>query len=132
MTDSILGTTKNSLGLHDDYTVFDQQIIMHINSVFSDLNQIGIGPVEGFEIQDAAATWDSYLLSNSRFSGVKSYMYLRVKMLFDPPTTSFHIAAIKEQIEKWEWRLSVLRESGIWIPGLETPLEIDGGNAVGG
>lgn len=132
MSDSILNGTKKALSIPEDYDVFDADIIMHINSVFSTLNQLGIGPVDGFEIEDADATWTSYLLSNPKFNFVKSYMYLSVRLLFDPPTTSYLIDALKDQKDQFEWRISVLREGGAWaaVPG--SLADVDGGNAVGG
>jgi hypothetical protein len=116
MSDSILTSTKKTLGLAEDYTAFDPEIIMHINSVFSTLTQLGVGPIEGFEIEDAEAEWSSFLLGNAPFNFVKTYMYLRVRMLFDPPSTSFHLTALKEQAQEHEWRISVLRENGTWVP----------------
>jgi hypothetical protein len=114
MSDSILANTKKLLGLVDDYTAFDDDIIIHINSVFMILNQMGIGPENGFAIEDASATWDYFLDDDLRLSSVKSYMYLRVRMLFDPPTTSYLITAIKEQIQEIEWRLKTQREGVSW------------------
>lgn len=111
MSDSILTSTKKALDVPEDYTVFDGNIIMHINSVFSTLNQLGIGPVEGFEIEDDSPTWTQYLLGNARLNCVKSYMYLRVRYLFDPPATSFVLAAMKEQMNELEWRISSERET---------------------
>lgn len=113
MSDSILESTKKVLGLPPEYTVFDSDIIMHINSVFTTLNQLGIGPEHGFAIEDSSTTWTSYLGTQLGYSPVKSYMALRVRLLFDPPATSFHITAIKEQIQEFEWRLSVQRENGV-------------------
>lgn len=132
---SILNSTKKALGLSADYTVFDTDIVMHINSVFSVLNQMGIGPFDGFEIEDETTTWDHFLLGNPKFNMIKTYMYLRVRNLFDPPATSFLIEAMNKQREELEWRLSILRESGAWVysGGLSVSLaDVDGGNAVGG
>lgn len=129
MSDSILDSTKRALDVPLDYDVFDQNIIMHINSVFATLNQIGIGPPEGFEIEDKNATWQSFIGTNVRYNSLKSYMYLRVRMLFDPPATSFLIDALTKQKDELEWRLSALREAGTWI----TPdVVIDGGDAGAG
>ena len=111
MSDSILVGTKKALDIPEDYDVFDTNIIMHINSVFSTLNQIGIGPVDGFEVEDDTATWTSYIGTNVRYNSVKTYMYLRVRMLFDPPATSFLIDAITKQKDELEWRLSALRRN---------------------
>jgi hypothetical protein len=111
---SILDSTKKSLNLAADYTAFDEDIIMHINSVFSTLNQLGVGPVEGFMIEDKDATWDAFLGSDPRLNHVKTYVYLRVRLLFDPPGTGFTTEAMKEQIKELEWRLNVQREDTEW------------------
>lgn len=116
MADSILTSTKKVLGIDDSYTAFDTDIIMHINSVFSTLNQLGLGPAQGFMIEDATAVWDDFLGTNSlKLNSVKTYMYLRVRMLFDPPTTSYLLTAMKEQITEHEWRLNVVREETAWV-----------------
>lgn len=115
MSNSILDTTKKVLGVPTEYDAFDVDILMHINTVFSTLNQLGIGPVDGFEVQDATPTWDTYLLGNPRYNMIKSYMYLRVRLLFDPPTTSYHLAALKEQVDELTWRINVLREETMWV-----------------
>jgi hypothetical protein len=104
---SILETTKKALGIAPDYDVFDSDIIMHINSVFFTLHQLGYGPDAGFQIEDEYATWDTFLGADPLLNSIKSYMYLRVRILFDPPATSYHISAMKEQIQELEWRLSV-------------------------
>lgn len=105
--DSVLITTKNALGIVKEYTVFDDVLIMHINSVFNTLNQLGVGPPAGFRIEDDKTTWDDYLGEDLNLNSVKSYMYLRVRLLFDLPATSFAITAFKEQIKELEWRLQV-------------------------
>lgn len=112
--DSILTSTKKILGIDADYTAFDVDIIMHINTVFSVLNQLGIGPENGFVIEDATATWDTFLGADPLLNSVKTYVYLRVRLLFDPPTTSFLLAAMKEQYQELEWRLNVKREGESW------------------
>lgn len=119
MAKSILDTTKKALGLDATNTEFDVDIIMHINSVFSTLNDLGIGPAEGFAIEDATPTWDDYIPANPRYNSVQSYMYLKVRMLFDPPATSFHITAIQKQIDEYEWRLNVKYENDTWVPPVE-------------
>jgi hypothetical protein len=116
ISNSILTSTKKILGLAEDYDAFDVDILMHINSVFSTLNQLGIGPLAGFAIQDDTATWDDILEDDLRLNSVKSYMYIRVRLLFDPPATSFHISALKEQAQEIEWRLNTQREGDIWVP----------------
>lgn len=114
MTDSILNSTKKVLGIAEDYTAFDADILMHINSVFSTLNQLGIGPDDGFAIEDDSVTWDTYLAGDLRKNSVKTYMALRVRMLFDPPVTSFTQEAMHQQIIEHEWRLNVVREGDAW------------------
>lgn len=131
MNDSILTSTKKALNLAEDYTAFDMDIILHINSVFSTLNQLGVGPSVGFMIEDKEATWSSFLGSDPRLNHVKSYVYLRVRLLFDPPNTGFTTTAIQKQIEEMEWRLNVQREDEEWIDPNFTPLRrgtiLDGG-----
>lgn len=108
--DSILDTTKKVLGLDSEYTAFDQDIMMHINSVFSTLHQLGVGPDAGFMIEDKTPTWTEYLGGDLNLNSVKSYVYLRVKLLFDPPPTSFALAAMEKQIAELEWRINIHRE----------------------
>lgn len=106
MTDSILDTVKKALGLGPDYTDFDIDIIMHINSVFSTLNQLGIGADAGFMIEDNTAVWDSFLTAEPRLNNVKTYTYLRVQMLFDPPTSVRVLDAKDAMIKELEWRIT--------------------------
>jgi hypothetical protein len=112
---SILTSTKKILGIAEADTAFDLDILTHINGVFSTLNQLGVGPVEGFSIEDATATWDAFLGVDPRLNNVKQYVYLRVRMIFDPPQTSYLIDAQKRQIEELEWRMNVYREETAWI-----------------
>lgn len=110
MGDSILDTTKKVLGITEDYTVFDPDIIMHINSVFSILNQLGIGPSNGFAIEDNTTNWSDYTAGSKNINDVKSYMYARVRLMFDPPSTSFGITALQDLAKELEWRLNVVYE----------------------
>lgn len=114
-TESILNSTKKVLGISEDDDAFDVDILMHINSIFATLNQLGIGPAEGFMIEDDGPVWDTYLAGDLNLNSVKSYMYLRLRLLFDPPQTSFHIEALSKQREELEWRLSTYRESTAWV-----------------
>ncbi len=114
MSDSILNSTKKILGLNDDYTAFDADVLMHINSILATLNQLGIGPENGFAIEDAVSTWDDFLGEDPRLNSVKTYVYLRVRLLFDPPATSYVITSMNEQIHELEWRLNVQREGTSW------------------
>lgn len=116
---SILTTTKKILGLPEEDTSFDLDIMVHINSVLDVLNQLGIGPEEGFVIEDASATWGDFLgetMGSNRkvMHSVKTYVYLRVKIIFDPPATSFAMDAMNKQIDEIGWRLNVMREGESW------------------
>jgi hypothetical protein len=122
MTTSILNSTKEKLGIAADYNVFDNQIIDFINAVFSTVAQLGIGPPDGFEIADDTAEWDDILVANRHLNAVKSYVFLRVRVLFDPPTTGYHVTAMDNQIKELEWRLNTYREEAAWVPPV-TPEE---------
>lgn len=105
--DSILDSTKKVLMISSDDPTFDLDIIMHINSVFSTLHQLGVGPKDGFEIEDRENTWAEFLGGNRIINSVKTLMYLQVRLWFDPPTTSYDLSAKKEQIQELQWRLNV-------------------------
>ena len=113
MEESILTSTKKALGLAGDYTAFDHDIIVYINSALTSLNQLGVGPTTVFSIEDSVAVWADLGVAESELGIVKTYLYLKVRMLFDPPTTSFLLDAIGKQITEHEWRLSNFRESNI-------------------
>jgi hypothetical protein len=104
---SILNSIKKLLGISEDQTHFDSDIIMHINTVFSVLTQLGVGPEEGFVVQDELATWDDFMSDDSKLQNVKSYVYMRVKLLFDPPQSSAVLSAMERIINEFEWRLNV-------------------------
>jgi hypothetical protein len=110
METSILNSVKKILGISEDYTAFDIDIITHINSVFSIITQMGIGPSEGFFIDDVLSEWSDFTSSSNLYNMVRSYMYLRVRILFDPPNNSFFLSAMEKQIQEYEWRLSTSRE----------------------
>jgi hypothetical protein len=111
---SILISTKKVLGIAEDYTAFDLDIITHINTAFSTLTQLGVGPPEGFMIEDEAPVWADFYADDLQYNAVKSYVFLRVRQLFDPPQTSYLIAATERQIQELEWRLNVHREETGW------------------
>ena len=116
MGQSILTSTKKILGIADDYTAFDLDVIMHINSAFSTLAQLGIGPAGGFMIEDKDDEWEDFLETDDpQYNSVKSYLYLKVRQIFDPPTTSYLITAVEKQIQELEWRLNTLREETAWV-----------------
>lgn len=128
----ILKEVKLSLGIADDVTVFNVALKMHINSAFGTLSQLGLGPDGGFEIEDGTETWADFLSEDLLFSPVKSYVHLRVQMLFDPPATSWVTVAAKEQLEELTWRISETREDTIPVsdpilPDEDLQFELDGG-----
>lgn len=111
MEESILISTKKILGLDANYVPFDLDIITHINAAFSILNQMGLGPTAGFSIEDETALWSEYETSAPKRNLIKTYVFLKVKSLFDPPTTSYLIDATENQIKEYEWRLNIFRET---------------------
>lgn len=108
--DSILTSIKKMLGISKEYDAFDAVLIMHINSVFMNLNQLGVGPNEGFSIMDETDQWTDFISEDQRLEAIKSYMYLKVKLLFDPPMNSSVTESINRQINELEWRLNVTAE----------------------
>jgi len=113
---SILTSVKKSLGLDEAYTAFDPDVTMYINGVLATLNQLGIGPDNGFQIADKTSTWESFLGTDPRLNFVPSYVLMRVRLLFDPPATSFGIQAIEAMIKEYEFRISTYREVSLWTP----------------
>lgn len=109
--ESILTSIKKLLGISEDYTQFDSDLIMHINSVFLNLTQLGIGPASGFTIEDESTEWTDFVNNDAQLQAVKSYMYLKVKLLFDPPLSSAVIESTNRMIAELEWRLNVAAES---------------------
>lgn len=107
IANSILHDVKQMVGQEWDDTTYDLDIKTHINSTFFDLQQIGVGPASGFAIEDENTLWDVYLLGNKNLNAVKSYIYIRVRLLFDPPTNSFLVDSLQKQVDKLEWRLMV-------------------------
>jgi hypothetical protein len=110
METSILNSTKKILGVDKGYTAFDADIITHINSAFAILSQLGVGPAGGFFIEDASDEWDDYIVNDNGYNLIKTYIFLKVRILFDPPTTSFLLTAMEKQIQEYEWRISNYRE----------------------
>jgi hypothetical protein len=142
---SILDSTKKVLGFDSDYTAFDPDVTMHINTAFFSLQQLGVGPADGFLIEDKTTTWDQFVPQQKMSAAVKTYVYLRVRMLFDPPATSFALDAITKQITELEWRLNVEAENMIKpnpeivvqtqvilpaAPGGEIPAEAEVGDII--
>ena len=105
--ESILTSIKKLLGIDAEYTHFDADLIMHINSVFMIMGQLGLGPEEGFSIADESSIWDDYIPNLQNVEAIKSYMHLKVKLLFDPPTSSAVMESYNRMINEFEWRLNV-------------------------
>lgn len=106
VNDSILTSIKKLLGLTEEDDSFDMDIIIHINSVFSILKQLGVGPEEGFSISDDSSVWTDFV-NDARLNDVKSYVYLKVKQLFDPPTVGAVAESTNNLIKELEWRMNV-------------------------
>lgn len=106
--ESILDSVKRYLGIVPEYTHFDADLIMHINTAFSILAQLGVGPKSGFSISDNTAVWTDFVPDDPRFSMIKNYVSMETKMLFDPPQTGPTNEALNRELTKLEWRLNVL------------------------
>ena len=105
-TDSILDTIKKLLGPDQSYNYFDQDIIIHINTAIMNLTDIGVGPKEGFSIKSSKEVWSDFIKDIKQFEAVKTYIYLKVKLIFDPPLSSSVIELFEKQISEIEWRLN--------------------------
>ena len=108
--ESILMSIKKLLGIEAEYTIFDTDIITNINMSLMILEQIGVGPVNGFVVSDSSQTWLDFMQAGVNIGAVKTYIYLRVKQVFDPPTSSFVLESLNKQIQELEWRLNVKAE----------------------
>lgn len=109
--DSILTSIKKLLGIAEEYEHFDTDLILHINSVFAVLTQLGVGPAEGFAIEDASATWSDFMPNDPRLNFVKSYIHSKVRLLFDPPLSSAVMESISRSISELEWRIQVAADN---------------------
>ena len=116
VSESILLSVKKMLGLDKDYDVFDTELIIHINSVFGTLHQLGVGPEDQFRITGDSEIWPDFTTDGEQTDEVKSYVYLRVRLLFDPPSSSFVLSSLQEQAKELEWRLNVKADE---IKGIE-------------
>ena len=119
MEESILLSVKKLLGLDADYVAFDEDIKIHINSVFSILSQFGIGPAEGFYIEDDSSEWGDFFAKED-LNLIRTYTFLKVRMMFDPPQTSYLLDSMNSQIKEFEWRISTQRE---WNLDPNDPME---------
>ena len=109
--ESILTSIKKLLGIQAEYTAFDQDLIIHINTAFDVLNQLNIGPPYGFVIEDATARWDEYITS-CNLTMVRSYIYMKVRLMFDPPTSGVLVESMNSMISELEWRLFLEGDKG--------------------
>ena len=114
MEESILNTIKEMLGPDSSYEVFDPDIIVQINTALAILTQIGVGPAKGFRITGDGETWSDFLGDAEDLDMAKTYIYARVKMMFDPPANSFVATALKETSQELEWRLNVASDPGLY------------------
>lgn len=105
--ESILTSIKKLLGIDEEYDIFDPDIIMHINSVLMVLTQMGVGPANGFMIEGEDAVWSDFIEDAEQIQSVKTYIYLKVKLIFDPPLSSAVIESMKQLINEFEWRLNI-------------------------
>lgn len=110
--ESILDYVKKLLGIQKDYTHFDPDVIYGINAAFAVLTQLGVGPEEGFMIIDDTAKWNDFVSDTFRLSLIKPYIYLKTKLLFDPPSSSTLTDVMKATITEYEWRLFVGSDGG--------------------
>lgn len=108
---SILDSIKKSLGIVPEYDAFDDQLVLDVNAAFSTLHQLGFGPSGGFEINGSDEKW-SDIITEARFNFIKSYITMKVKLMFDPPSSSFALDALNKQIAEYEWRITSEIESG--------------------
>lgn len=110
--ESILTSIKRLLGIEEDDTNFDEELVMHINTVFMTLAQMGVGPSEGFEIEDDTSLWQDFIRDMKKFNAVKTYIFMKVKLAFDSSTmASPLIESFNRQIAELEWRLNHAAES---------------------
>lgn len=109
--ESILTSIKKLLGITEEQTSFDPDIIMHINTVFSILTQLGVGPSTGVFISDELDTWDEFIPEGANLELVKTYVYMKVRLMFDPPSSSAAMDAINKNISELEWRINTMVET---------------------
>jgi hypothetical protein len=129
MEQSILASVKKVIGAPSDYDAFDEDIIMHINMVFNTLNDLGVGPAEGFMIEDDTAKWADYIPSNdNRVNSIKTFIYLSVRMIFDPPRESWVVTSLEKQLDQLAWRINVRQEATNYFhddPRVDVALPVD-------
>lgn len=127
----ILNTIKTMLGLETDYNAFDIDVIVAINSAFMSLNQLGVGPERGFRIVDGSELWTDFIGDTKLLGSVQTYVYLRTKLVFDPPSTSFVLSAMQDEIKELGWRLNAqVERKEVSDDSLETRPEPDGDESI--
>lgn len=104
---SILDSIKQLLGIDVNDTSFDKELIIHINGALMILNQLGVGPEDGYLIVDKNNTWDEFVPGQKNLEAIKSSVYLRVRLIFDPPQNSFLVTSIEKQIQEYDWRIEI-------------------------
>lgn len=110
--EDILTSVKKAIGLDEDYRVFDPDLVMFINSTFATLHQLGVGPSTPFSITaDSQSCWHDFIGDDKRINSVKSYVFIKAKIIFDPPQSSFLLDSLKQQADELEWRLMVVSET---------------------
>ena len=115
MSESILTSIKDQLSLSPDDTSFDKEIIIFINAAFARLTQLGVGPTTGFCIKGYSETWDQFVVDITQESESKTYIYLKVKSLWDPPQNSYLTRHMEEQIKEYEYLLKVEAEDDAYV-----------------
>lgn len=116
--ESILTSIKQRLGLSEEYEAFDPEIIMEINTAFFDLNRLGVGPSDVFVIEDDTSVWTDFISSDTKTvvrEAIKTYIYLRTKLGFDPPASTAHIEAINRRINQLEWTMNCAVENEVKV-----------------
>ena len=113
MIDSILTTIKKQLGLEEEYEAYDQDILLLINSTFLNLNQINVGPKDGFHVNGNDEVWTDFLPEGPTLDAAKAYIYAKVRIIFDPPSSSFVLEAYNKQIAELEWRMMAQNDETI-------------------
>lgn len=111
--ESILGSIKKLLGIDPTYTQFDDEIIMHINSAIMVLSQVGLTEADNYAISGAEDTWANFIGARKDIEAIKVYIYMKTKLVFDPPQTGYLVEAMKKQVEELEWRLNIQTDTEV-------------------
>lgn len=114
MEESILKTIRKMIGPSVSYDIFDTDLIVHINSAFMTLYELGVGTPQCFRITGETETWDDFIQGDSELEAVISYVYMKVRLVFDPPSTGYLVTSYEKRIQELEWRLNVMKDPGPW------------------